>query len=96
MTKPWHPVPEKGIARISHRITKRKKKEAKKKEKHYDYDIAYRRGTPMISQVGPNCSPMWVHFSCRLPSDFGGGVAYSRAEGPRVGDSRSIRDQTLS
>jgi hypothetical protein len=35
-------VPGAEIARISHKITKRKKKEAKKKEKVYDYDVAYK------------------------------------------------------
>ena len=67
MTKPWHPVPGKGIARISHKITKRKKKEAKKKEKLDDYDVVQQEGTDTIHTVGPDYSPMWVHFSRRLP-----------------------------
>jgi len=48
-------------------LTKRKNKEAKKKEKLYYYDIASHQGLPMISSVGPIYTTMWVHFPRPLP-----------------------------
>jgi hypothetical protein len=56
-------------------LTKRKKKEAKKKEKLHTAAVVRPGKKSMISQVGPVCLPMWVHFSRRLPTQQPGAIA---------------------
>ncbi len=67
----------------SHRITGIHKKKKKQKEKRRLLRLLVLRTDPkeetlaaflrvdnLLTQVGPLCSPMWVHFSRRLPNSF--------------------------